>query len=188
MEKDYQFDTTDGKKSLSALFKGSKQLVVYHFMFGLDWEQGCPSCSFWADNYNGIEKHLKARDTQLVAVSNTSLKKINTYKERLGWTFDWVSAADNSFSADLAVSFHEGDQSDLQRGYNYSGSARDTELPGISVFYRLADGAVAHSYSCYARGLESANTAYSLLDMTPLGRNEAELPWPMAWVKRHDEY
>ena len=188
VEKDYRFETNDGKKTLLELFNGSKQLIVYHFMFGPDWEQGCPSCSFWADNFNGIDKHLKARDTQLIAASNAALETINTYKDRLGWAFEWVSAGDNTFSADFAVSFYDGDQSELQQGYNYSGSTRDTELPGISIFHQRDDGTVAHSYSSYARGLESANAAYSLLDMTPLGRNEDALPWPMAWVKRHDEY
>ncbi len=185
---DYQFQTNNGVKSLADLFGAQRQLIVYHFMFGPEWEQGCPSCSFWADNFNGFDQHLVARDTQLVTISNAPLEKLNHYKQRLGWNFEWVSAEGNSFNADFAVSFYQGDQSILGQGYNYSNGFSNEELPGISVFYRLDDGSIAHSYSCFARGLEVANAAYHLLDLTPQGRNESELAYPMAWVKRRDAY
>ena len=192
IDKDYHFQTEQGQQSLGDLFGSCEQLVMYHFMFGPDWEQGCPSCSFWADNYNGTTGHLAARNTRLVAVSNAPLDKLLRYRERLGWTFPWVSAEGSSFSSDFGVSFYGGDNSEGQQGYNlgynYSGSAHSEELPGISVFLRLPDGGIAHSYSTYGRGLEVANGAYHLLDMTPLGRAEADLPFPMAWVKRNDEY
>ncbi len=188
VEKDYVFDTERGEESLAALFNGCDQLLVYHFMFGLDWEQGCPSCSFWADTYNGVGPHLRARNTALVAVSNAPLARLLEYRTRMGWDFDWVSAGRNSFSTDFAVTFVEGDQSDNQRGYNYSNAYREGEHPGISVFHRLGDGGVAHSYSCFGRGLEAANGAYHMLDMTPRGRDEAGLPFPMQWVRRRDEY
>ncbi|MFK8049747.1 MAG: DUF899 domain-containing protein [Halioglobus sp.] len=188
VEKDYRFQTESGEKSLAELFGTCEQLVVYHFMFGPDWDQGCPSCSFWADNYNGTQKHLRARNTQLVAVSNAPLKKLLDYRRRLGWSFDWVSAEGSTFTGDFGASFHGGDTSDSQLGYNYSGSYHAEESPGISTFIKLDDGRIAHNYSTFARGLEPANGAYHLLDMTVLGRAESKLPFTMAWVKRNDEY
>ena len=133
VEKAYSFVSSDGNQTLADLFQHSRQLIVVHFMFGPDWQEGCPSCSFWADTYNGIEKHLQARDTQLVAVSNAPIHTIKRYKERLGWQFEWVSALDSDFSADFAVSFYDGDQSLSQQGYNYSGEFDGQELPGISA-------------------------------------------------------
>jgi predicted dithiol-disulfide oxidoreductase (DUF899 family) len=188
VEKNYRFKTEAGEKSLAELFGACEQLIVYHFMFGPDWDQGCPSCSFWADNYNGTQVHLQARNTQLVAVSNAPLQKLLDYRRRLGWSFDWVSAYGSSFTGDFGASFYDGDTSDCQRGYNYSDSYNGEESPGISTFVRLDDGRIAHSYSTFARGLEPANGAYHLLDMTALGRSESELPYTMAWIKRNDEY
>ena len=188
VEKSYHFQTTAGEKSLADLFADCQQLVIYHFMFGPKWEQGCPSCSFWADNFNGVDTHLRARNTRLVAVSNASLETILAYKQRLQWNFEWVSAEGSNFSADYGVSFYNGDESETQLAYNYSGQYGNEELPGISIFYRLPDGSLAHSYSTYARGLESINAAYGCLDLTPLGRHEDELNYPMAWIKRRDEY
>ena len=114
IERDYHFDTNDGQRSLSELFEGRGQLIVVHFMFGPDWEEGCPSCSFWADTYSGVGPHLAARDTTLVVSSNAALEKLNAYKARLGWNFNWVSAGDSTFSADFGVSFHNGDETELQ--------------------------------------------------------------------------
>lgn len=188
VEKDYRFQTENGEQSLAGLFEDCDQLIVYHFMYGPDWQQGCPSCSFWADNYNGTECHLAARNTRLLAVSNAPLSQLLEYRRRLGWSFPWVSAEESSFSGDFGVSFYGGDNSDCQQGYNYSGAFNNDELPGISVFLRMKDGTIAHSYSTFGRGLEVANGAYHLLDLTPLGRAEAELPFPMAWVRRNDEY
>ncbi|MEH6584227.1 MAG: DUF899 domain-containing protein [Halioglobus sp.] len=188
VEKDYHFQTEAGEQTLAQLFGDCDQLLVYHFMFGPDWEQGCPSCSFWADNYNGTQRHLAARNTSLIAVSNAPLDKLLQYRKRLGWTFPWVSAEGSAFSGDFGVSFYGGDSSDCQMGYNYSGESPMEEAPGISVFLRLDDGSIAHSYSTFARGLEPANGAYHLLDMTPLGRDEGDLPFTMAWIKRNDEY
>lgn len=191
IDMDYRFQSETGEKTLEQLFEDHQQLIVYHFMFGTDWEQGCPSCSFWADNFNGIDKHLSARNTKLIAVSNAPLEKLLAFKKRLGWSFDWVSAVGSQFGEDFGVTFPAEGSSD--KSYNYTQETRGSEMPGASVFIRLNEtkgepGGVAHSYSTYARGIESFNAAYHLLDLTPMGRNEDELSFPMAWVKRNDEY
>ena len=183
----YTFDTHDGTKTLADLFDGRGQLVVYHFMMGPEWEEGCPSCSFWADNYNGIDVHLAARDTTLVAVSRAPLAAIDAYRSRMGWSFDWVSSAPSSFNVDYSVSFPEGHRDNAM--YNF---APVTEPPeeahGLSVFAKDDTDAVFHTYSTYGRGVEAFNGAYQLLDMTPKGRDEDDLPWTMAWLQRHDRY
>jgi len=185
--KAYTFRSPDGPCTLGDLFGPHDQLVIYHFMFGPDWEDGCPSCSFWADGYDGIDVHLAARGTALAAVSNAPIETLEAYRKRMGWRFRWVSAGESGFSEDFGVTFREG--GDYPQGYNYTGSRPDhEELPGVSVFLRLADGTVGHSYSTYGRGLDILNPAYRLLDLTPKGRDEGGLPWPMAWVRRHDEY
>jgi predicted dithiol-disulfide oxidoreductase (DUF899 family) len=155
-------------------------------MMGPDWEEGCPSCSFWADNYNGVDVHLAHRDTALVAVSRAPLAKIDAYKKRMGWTFRWVSSAGSDFNFDYDASF-KPDEEGLR--YNF-GTIKPfgEETPGISAFRRGDGGAIYHTYSTYARGLDMLNGAYHLLDLTSKGRDEQELPWPMAWVKRHDRY
>jgi predicted dithiol-disulfide oxidoreductase (DUF899 family) len=188
IDTDYLFRSTRGELTLAQLFGDCSQLIVYHFMFGTDWVEGCPSCSFWADNYNGVECHLKARDTQLVAVANAPLEKLQEYRDRLGWGFEFVSTQGSSFGADFGVNFYADDQTEHPQGYNYGGKARGEELPGISVFVRLPNGIVAHSYSAYGRGLDALNGAYHMLDLTPKGRDEADLPYTMAWLKRNDEY
>lgn len=197
IDRDYRFLSEAGEKSLEQLFGDHQQLIVYHFMFGADWKQGCPSCSFWADNFNGIDKHLSARNTKLIAVSNAPLEKLLAFKKRLGWSFDWVSAIDSQFGEDFGVTFPQADSStvagETKNSYNYTQETRGSEMPGASVFIRLKEtgnesGGVAHSYSAYARGIETFNGAYHLLDLTPMGRNEDELSFPMAWVKRNDEY
>jgi len=193
VEKKYQFDTERGPEQISDLFKGKSQLVIYHFMFGVDWKEGCPSCSFWADHFSGIDQHLAARDTAFACVSNAPLSKLLSYRERMAWHFDWVSAEASTFSADFGVTFPDQDGVDDRKagpipGYNYSDRVPKGELPGLSVFTRLPDGTVAHSYSTYARGLEMMNSAYHILDMTPKGRDEDDLPFTMAWIRRRDQY
>ena len=186
VEKPYTFDAAEGRVSLGDLFGGKGQLLIYHFMMGPDWEEGCPSCSFWADNYNGVDVHLAHRDTALVAVSRAPLARIDAYKERMGWTFRWVSSAGSDFNFDYDASFNP-DEEGLR--YNF-GTIKPfgEETPGISAFRRGDGGAIYHTYSTYARGLDMLNGAYHLLDLTSKGRDEQELPWPMAWVKRHDRY
>ncbi len=180
VEQDYRFDTVDGERSLRELFEGRSQLVVYHFMFGPDWEEGCPSCSFWADNYNGITVHLAHRDTTLIAVSRAPLAALQTYRARMGWTFNWVSSFGSTFNHDYGVSHAET--------YNFAAVEHPSEeSPGLSAFVRH-DGDVFHTYSCYARGLDVFNTAYQILDVTAKGRDEDSLPWSMAWLHRHDQY
>jgi predicted dithiol-disulfide oxidoreductase (DUF899 family) len=189
VEQDYRFDTVRGIESLADLFDGCSQLIVYHFMFGPDWQEGCPSCSFWADNYQGTLPHLRARDINLVTVSRAPLENLQSYRERMGWTFDWVSSAPCRFNFDFAVSFEPGDDSPSAPNYNFATQSFDgAEAPGLSVFVRDEKGEVYHTYSCYSRGLDMLNGAYHHIDLVPKGRDEQEMPWPMAWVKRHDRY
>jgi predicted dithiol-disulfide oxidoreductase (DUF899 family) len=187
--KRYVFEGPAGRETLEALFEGRSQLIVYHFMLGPDWEVGCKSCSFWADHFDGMLPHLKARDTSLVAISQGPLEKLRAQAERLGWRFKWLSSQGSDFNFDYGVSFRP---EALERGegvYNYQPHGGSmTELPGISVFVKDAGGAVFHSYSCYARGLDMMNGTYQYLDLTPKGRDEAGLPHTMAWVKLHDQY
>lgn len=187
VDKDYRFQTAGGEATLADLFGPHSQLIVYHFMYGPDWETGCKSCSFWADNYDGISAHLAARDVALVAISNAPLQTLLDYREANNWSFDWVSAGGTTFSADFGVTFN-GDDGDNPEGYNYTGRAGNGELPGISVFEKQADGSVLHTYSVYARGLEDVNGTYRLLDIVPKGRDEDGLDYPMAWVRRRDQY
>lgn len=189
VDKAYEFASPMGRESLDDLFGECSQLVIYHFMYGPDWKEGCPSCSFWADNYNGIGIHLAHRDTALVAVSNTSLENIETYRERMGWQFKWVSSLGTGFNRDFNVSFSAQEVKDGKTYYNFAERKfPSTEAPGLSVFVRDGQGGIAHSYSCYGRGLDIFNSAYQLLDMTPRGRDENELPYSMAWLRRHDQY
>lgn len=188
VDKQYVFDTSDGKQTLSELFEGRSQLVVYHFMFGPTWEQACKSCSFWADNFNGIVVHLKHRDVTMIAVSRASLEKIEAYRKRMAWGFKWVSSYSNEFNRDFHVSFTPEEMKGPV-DYNYTQQKFGSdEAPGISVFYRNPAGGVFHTYSCYSRGLDMLNGAYHFLDLVPKGRDEDALPHTMAWLKRHDEY
>jgi predicted dithiol-disulfide oxidoreductase (DUF899 family) len=158
-------------------------------MFGADWEAGCKSCSFWADNFNGIIAHLNQRDVTFVAVSRAPLAKLQAFAKRLNWSFKWMSSAGNDFNFDYNVSFTPEDLATGKAVYNYRPSqTKMSELPGLSVFYRGADGTIFHTYSCYARGLDMLNTTYHYLDLVPKGRDEAALPWTMAWVRHHDRY
>jgi predicted dithiol-disulfide oxidoreductase (DUF899 family) len=180
IDKEYVFDTERGKRSLRDLFDGRAQLLVYHFMYGPDWEEGCPSCSFWADNYNGVAVHLAHRDTTFVAVSRAPLAALLHYRQRMGWTFDWASSAGTDFSLDFGVS--------EATTYNFAPQQQVAdELPGVSAFIQT-DGRVFHTYSAYGRGLDIFNGAYQLLDLTARGRDEGALEWTAAWLRRHDEY
>jgi len=180
VDKDYRFDTVDGPRSLPELFEGRGQLLVYHFMFGPEWPEGCPSCSFWADNFDGIGVHLAHRDVTFLAASRAALPRLLAYRSRMGWSFPWVSSSGSDFNLDFGVS-----DSPI---YNYAPSdSPQEELPGLSAFAQR-DGEVFHTYSCYARGLDAFNGAYQLLDLTPKGRDEDGLEWPMAWLHRHDAY
>lgn len=185
---DYVFDGPDGKQSLAELFDGHSQLLVYHFMLGPGWEEGCPSCSFWADNYNGTEAHLAARDTRLVAVSRATLSEIDAYKSRMGWGFPWYSSNETSFNYDFGVSFSPQQMAE-KAPYNY-GTQPDhgDEMPGISIFTKSEDGRVFLTYQTFSRGLDMLNSTYHMLDLTPKGRDEDNLPWSMAWLHRHDAY
>jgi predicted dithiol-disulfide oxidoreductase (DUF899 family) len=189
VEKAYVFEGPNGPQSLADLFGDKHQLIVYHFMFGPNWEEGCPSCSFWADNFNGIGVHLNHRDTALVAISRAPVERLEAYRQRMGWTFPWYSSLHSDFNFDYQVSFSPDSAKQGEYIYNYrQGEFGGEESPGISVFYRDEDGAMYHTYSAYARGLDMLNGAYHFLDLTPQGRDEAGLPWPMAWLRRHDQY
>ena len=188
VEKNYVFDTPSGKKTLGDLFAGRSQLIVYHFMLGPDWGEGCPSCSYLADHFDGAALHLPHRDVALTAVSRAPLPEIQAYKKRMGWRFPWVSSYGSDFNFDFHVSF-KPEEADGEVYYNYEmGEFQSDEMPGVSVFIKDASGAIFHTYSAYARGLDILAGAYNFLDLVPKGRDEAELPWSMAWVRRHDEY
>ncbi len=189
VDRDYVFDGPDGEQTLSDLFDGRSQLLVYHFMFGADWDEGCPSCSFWADNYDPLVVHLNHRDVTLVAVSAAPLAKLEAYKKRMGWSFKWVSSAGNDFNRDYHVSFTPEEMEKGEVYYNYGKSQFPAaEAPGASIFYRDDNGDVFHTYSCYARGLDMLNATYHMLDLVPKGRDEQDLPYSMAWLRRHDSY
>jgi len=186
---DYVFDGPDGSETLTDLFGGKSQLIIYHFMFGPEWQEGCPSCSFWADNFDHIDVHLDQRDIAFLAVSRASLSILDAYKQRMGWRFKWVSSFGNSFNFDYQASFTPDAMKNGSVYYNYHETQFPSEeAPGISVFFRDDRGDIYHTYSCYARGLDMLNGAYHYMDLTPKGRDEDELAYPMAWVCRHDQY
>ena len=189
VDKAYAFDGPNGKATLADLFKGRNQLVVQHVMFAPEWDAACKSCSFWVDGFERMVPHLAARDTTMVAVSRAPLAKLEAFKKRMSWSFDWVSSGDNEFNYDYGVSFtpEQIDAGDAK--YNYGTTPLyGPELPGISVFYRDEAGNIFHTYSCFARGLDMMNAAYHYLDLTPLGRHEEGLPYPMDWVRLRDQY
>ena len=189
VDRDYAFDGPNGKVKLADLFKGRPQLVVQHFMFAPDWDAGCKSCSFWADGFERMIPHLAARDTTLVAVSRAPLEKLEAFKKRMGWTFDWYSSEGGDFNYDFAVSFTPEETKAGHQRYNFGTSGFGIEdAPGISVFYRDEAGNIFNTYSCFARGLDMMNAAYHYLDLTPLGRHEEGLPYPMDWVRLRDQY
>jgi predicted dithiol-disulfide oxidoreductase (DUF899 family) len=189
VEKKYIFDGSDGKETLASLFDGRAQLVVYHFMFGPDWKEGCPSCSMAADHFDGSVIHLAQRDVTLVAVSRAPLSQIQAFQKRMGWRFQWVSSYGNDFNRDYHVSFTK-DEMAKGNCYNFDTSGFPSEeAPGLSVFCKDAVGNIFHTYSTYGRGLEELLGPYTFLDRVPKGRDEAAMsPHPMAWVRHHDRY
>ncbi|MGY3531758.1 DUF899 domain-containing protein [Bradyrhizobium sp. USDA 4452] len=189
VDKDYVFDGPAGKVTLGDLFKGRPQLVVQHVMFAPEWDAACKSCSFWVDGFDRMAPHLAARDTTMVAISLAPSAKLEAFKQRMGWTFDWVSSGANDFNYDYGVSFTQSQIDAGDAKYNYGTTPLyGPELPGISVFFRDEKGSVFHTYSTFARGLDMMNAAYHYLDLTPLGRHEEGLPYPMDWVRLRDQY
>jgi predicted dithiol-disulfide oxidoreductase (DUF899 family) len=189
IDKDYVFDTPEGRRTLADLFEGRHQLVVQHFMFGPEWEQGCPSCSYMADHTDGMTVHLAHRDITMLAISRAPLADIERFRQRMGWKFKWVSSNGSDFNYDFAVSFTPEDQARGEVHYNYgTWPFLSDELPGISVFYRDDAGDIFHTYSTYGRGVEVMMGAYRLMDLTPKGRAERDVPHKMEWVRHHDRY
>ena len=186
VEKDYVFEAPEGRVTFADLFAGRGQLLVQHFMFGPDWNEGCPSCSFWSDNFNGIDAHLAHRDTSFVVVSRAPIAKLEAYRKRMGWTLRWVSSLGSDFNFDYGVSFKPNETA---LKYNHETMPPyGEEAPGLSAFRRGEDGAIYRTYSTYARGLDVLNGTYHLLDATSKGRDEEGLSFSMAWVRRHDQY
>lgn len=189
VEKQYVFDGPKGKESLADLFDGRSQLIVYHFMFGPEWSEGCPSCSFLCDHIDGAIAHLNARDVTLLVVSRAPLPKIEAFKKRMGWRFKWVSSFANEFNFDHHVSFTKEEIAKGKVYYNYELTEFGAdEAPGISVFYKDASGEIFHTYSAYARGGDILIGTYNYLDVVPKGRDEDSLSFTMAWVRHHDRY
>jgi predicted dithiol-disulfide oxidoreductase (DUF899 family) len=181
VEKFYQFEGPSGTLSLADLFDGRSQLIVYHFMFAPDWEEGCKSCSFWADNFNGILIHLAHRDVTLTAVSRAPFAKIDAYKKRMGWSFPWVSSHGSDFNFDYHVSFTPEEIAAAKAYYNYEVRPVDvSDEQGISVFCKNEGGDVFHTYSCHGRGIDMVNCAYQFLDLVPKGRDEGGFKFPMS--------
>jgi predicted dithiol-disulfide oxidoreductase (DUF899 family) len=186
VEQEYVFDGPDGRETLADLFDGRSQLIVYHFMFAPEDDAGCPHCSFWADSFDANVVHLNARDVTMVAVSRAPYAKLAAYRDRMGWTFKWLSSEGTDFNYDYGVSFAPDETGDLV--YNFETKA--PELPdreGMSVFYRDEDGNLFRTYSTYARGIDMLNAAYNYIDLVPKGRDEQGRA-PQFWVRRHDEY
>jgi len=187
--KNYVFEAPGGKVSLAGLFAGRSQLVIQHFMFGPDWQEGCPSCSFMADHIDGALPHLAARDVTMAAISRAPLAKIEAFKKRMGWRFQWVSSYGGDFNADFHVSFTEKELAQGQVNYNYTMQEfPSAEAPGVSVFYKDAAGDVFHTYSTFGRGVDVLMGSYRILDLAPKGRDEDQLEFPMQWVRYHDRY
>src|SRR6187399_551070 len=183
IEKNYVFDAPRGKVALADLFAGRNQLVVQHFMFGPDWQEGCPSCSFMADHTDGMLPHLAARDVTMIAVSRAPLAKIEKFKKRMGWKFQWVSSNGTDFNHDFHVSFTEQELAQGKVNYNFTKQEfPSAEAPGISVFYKDASGDVFHTYSTYGRGVDVLMGTYRVLDLVPKGRDEDHLSFSMEWV------
>jgi predicted dithiol-disulfide oxidoreductase (DUF899 family) len=189
VEKNYVFDGARAKESLSDLFDGRSQLIVYHFMFGPGWKEGCPSCSFLADSFDGAAVHLSHRDVTFLAISRATLPEIEAFKKRMGWQFKWVSSLGNEFNHDYHVSFTKEEQAKGKVYYNYDMMEFPSEeAPGASVFYKNEAGEIFHTYSSFGRGLDAMITTYNWLDLAPKGRDEDGLAFTMAWVRHHDKY
>jgi predicted dithiol-disulfide oxidoreductase (DUF899 family) len=185
--KDYVFEGAGGKQTLSELFDGRSQLLIYHFMFDLGWDAGCPHCSRWADNFNSIIVHLNHRDVTMIAVSRAPFKKLAAYERRMGWTFKWVSSFDTDFNYDYHVSFTADEMARKKAFYNFAFKDPSvSERQGVSVFYKDASGRVFRTCSTYERGIDMMSVDYQYLDLVPKGRDEdGRGPF---WVRRHDEY
>jgi predicted dithiol-disulfide oxidoreductase (DUF899 family) len=185
----YAFENSQGTHTLAELFADRSQLIVYHFMFLPEWDAGCPHCSFWADNFDGITVHLNQRDVSFAAISRAPYQKLAAYKARMGWTFEWLSSSGSDFNYDFGVSFTPQQLADQTAVYNYRRQDPGiADREGVSVFYRDTDGSVFHTYSAFARGIDMLNGAYHFLDLVPKGRDEAGHEDPQFWVRRHDEY
>jgi predicted dithiol-disulfide oxidoreductase (DUF899 family) len=185
--KSYVFDGPRGQETLAELFGDRSQLVVYHFMFGPTWDEACKSCSFWADNFNGIDIHLAHRDISFLAISRAPLAKLEAYRKRMGWSFKWVSAGETGFNYDFGVSFDAKAATSGAAYYNYgTGRPVQEEMPGVSVFYKDYNGDIYHTYSTYSRGIDLLNGAYNYIDLTPKGRDEGNQI--MSWLRRRDQY
>lgn len=188
VKKEYIFDGPGGNQTLKELFCGTSQLIVYHFMFGPGWGQGCQHCSFWADHYDSVNIHLGQRDTTLVVVSRAPLSEIEPFKKRMGWRFNWLSSNQSDFNFDFNVSFTPEQIKSGTSVYNYGQLGMDTEeREGVSAFYKDMKGDVYHTYSSYARGIDLLNTTYNFLDLTAKGRDENPDD-RQDWVRYHDEY
>ena len=189
VDKNYIFDGPGGKESLADLFAGRSQLIVYHFMFGPGWKEGCPSCSFLADTFDGAVVHLAHRDVTFLAISRATLPEIEVFKKRMRWQFKWVSSFGNEFNHDYHVSFSKQERDNGKVYYNYDMMEFPSEEgPGTSVFYKNEAGEIFHTYSSFARGLDPMIGTYNWLDLTPKGRDEGGLVHSMAWVLHHDKY
>jgi predicted dithiol-disulfide oxidoreductase (DUF899 family) len=188
VDKEYIFDGPGGKETLADLFGGKSQLIVYHFMFGPGWVEGCPSCSFLGDHFDGSVIHLAHRDVTLLAVSRAPLPQIEAFKKRMGWRFKWVSSNGSDFNYDYHVSFAKDEMAEGEVYYNYGLTKFPSEeAPGASVFYKDGNG-IFHTYSTYGRGLDILLGAYNFLDLVPKGRDEDGLKFTMAWLRHHDKY
>ena len=188
VDKEYLFDGPGGNETLADLFDGRSQLIVYHFMFGPGWEEGCKSCSYLADHFDGANWHLPHRDVTFVVISRAPLSEFEPYKKQMGWRFKWLSSHGNGFNFDYHVSATDDEKAKEKMLYNYQmGELIGDEMPGLSVFYKDEDGQIFHTYSTYARGLDSLVGTYNFLDLVPKGRDENP-DSTMDWVRRHDEY
>ncbi len=189
VEKAYVFDGPNGKETLSDLFGGKSQLVIWHFMLGPNMKDGCTGCSFWADSFNGNIPHLAARDIRMMAVSRATMKKIVGFKKRMGWSFHWVSSHNNDFNVDYQVSSTREEFKKGKGVYNYEKAAPNDEMPGVSVFAKDTEGVIFHTYSTYARGMDPLNAGYQYIDLTPKGRDEyGHKNQPGEWFRHHDKY
>lgn len=188
VDKPYVFEGAHGRQTLADMFEGRSQLIIYHFMFGPGWKEGCPSCSWLADHLDGTLAHIAQRDITVAVVSRAPLAELTAFRQRMGWRFKWLSSYASDFNHDYHVSFTK---EELARGkvyYNYRMTEGADELPGASVFCKDGQGNIFHTYSTYARGLELLLGGYSFIDLTPLGRDEDALPFTMSWVRHHDRY
>jgi predicted dithiol-disulfide oxidoreductase (DUF899 family) len=199
VEKEYELETADGKKSLADLFDGRSQLFIYHFMFGPSYKAGCPTCSSMVDGFDGLLPHLHARDVTMLLVSRARLETLLAYKERLGWSIPWASSANSDFNFDFGASFHEEQMREAMPPEDQlppiaSRNAKETgtdlvsyisEMFGATVFAR-EDDAVYKTYATTGRGVESLMGYYPILDQAPKGRDEGNAF--QTWIRRHDEY